>query len=91
MGVSQAIASFHQSDMPTSTLTSCGRIAIAKSIRDAFCLQPDASIEFILEGDQVLLRRAGAGVTELDGMLDRSDCEPASIEAMQAYVERVAG
>jgi AbrB family looped-hinge helix DNA binding protein len=77
--------------MPTSTLTSRGRITIPKPIRDALCLRPGDRIEFTLENDQAVLRQAGADVTELDGMLDRSDREPVSIEAMQASVERAAG
>ena len=77
--------------MPTSTLTSRGRITIPKSIRDALCLRPGDRIEFTLENDQAVLRQAGADVTELDGMLDRSDRKPVSIEAMQASVERAAG
>ena len=77
--------------MPTSTLTSRGRITIPKSIRDALCLRPGDRIEFTLEDDQAVLRRAGADGTELDGILDRSDRKPVSIEAMQASVERAAG
>jgi antitoxin PrlF len=77
--------------MPTSTLTSRGRITVPKSIRDALYLEPGDRVEFILEGDQVSLRRAGADVTELDGMLDRSDRESASIEEMEEAIENAAG
>ena len=74
--------------MPTSTLTSRGQTTIPKSIREALRLQPGDRVEFIREGDQVVLRRAGADLTALDGMLDRSDREPVSIEAMHDAIAR---
>jgi len=74
--------------MPTSTLTSRGQTTIPKSIREALHLQPGDQVEFILEGDEVVLRRAGADLTALDGMLDRSDREPVSVEAMDEAIER---
>ena len=74
--------------MPTSTLTSRGQTTIPKSIREALHLQPGDQVEFILEGDEVVLRRAGADLTALDGMLDRSDREPVSVEATDEAIER---
>lgn len=76
--------------MPTSKLTSRGQTTIPKSIREALRLQPDDRIEFILEEDHVVLHRAGADISALDGMLDRSDREPVSIEAMDEAIERAA-
>jgi AbrB family looped-hinge helix DNA binding protein len=76
--------------MPTSTLTSRGQTTIPKPIREALQLHPGDRVEFILEGDQAVLRRAGADLTELDGMIDRSDREPASVEEMDAAIERAA-
>jgi AbrB family looped-hinge helix DNA binding protein len=74
--------------MPTTTLTSRGQTTIPKAIREELRLQPGDRIEFILEEDQVVLRRAGADITALDGMLDRSDREPVSIDAMDEAIER---
>jgi AbrB family looped-hinge helix DNA binding protein len=76
--------------MPTAKLTSRGQTTIPKSIREALRLQPGDRVEFILEGDHVTLRRAGADLTALDGMLDRSDREPASVEAMNEAIEQAA-
>jgi len=76
--------------MPTTTLTSRGQTTIPKSIREALQLHPGDRVEFILEDDQVVLRRAGADLTELDGMIDRSDREPASVEEMDEAIERAA-
>ncbi|WP_272504460.1 type II toxin-antitoxin system PrlF family antitoxin [Salinibacter ruber] len=61
--------------MPTSTLTTRGQTTIPKPIREALGLQPGDRVEFILHGDRVLLRRAGADLSALDGMLDRSGQE----------------
>jgi AbrB family looped-hinge helix DNA binding protein len=77
--------------MPTATLTSRGQTTIPKSIREELRLQPGDRIEFILEEDQVVIRRAGADITALDGMLDRSDREPVSVEVMNEAIERAAG
>lgn len=76
--------------MPTSTLTSRGQTTIPKSIREALRLRPGDQVEFILEDDQVVLRRAGADLTALDGMIDRSDREPVSVEAMHDAIEQAA-
>lgn len=76
--------------MPTATLTSRGQTTIPKSIREELRLQPGDRIEFILEEDQVVIRRAGADITALDGMVDRSDREPVSVEAMNEAIERAA-
>ena len=74
--------------MPTTTLASRGQTTIPKSIREALQLRPGDRVEFILEGDQVVLRRAGADLTALDGMVDRSDRDPVSIKAMNDAIAR---
>jgi AbrB family looped-hinge helix DNA binding protein len=50
--------------MPITTLTSRGQTIIPKSIREALQLRPGDRVEFILEGDQAVLRRAGADLEE---------------------------
>ena len=77
--------------MPTSTLTSRGQATIPKSIRDALHLQPGDRVEFIVEDDRVVLRRADADLTALDGLLDRSDQDPVSIKTMHEAIARGAG
>jgi len=72
--------------MPTSTLTTRGQTTVPKPIREALGLQPGDRVEFILDGDQVVLRRAGADLSALDGMLDRSEREPISIEQMNEAI-----
>lgn len=76
--------------MPTSTVTSKGQATIPKSIREALHLQPGDRVEFILEGDRAVLRRAAADLTDLDGLLDRAGHEPVSIESMNEAIEQMA-
>lgn len=72
--------------MPTSTLTTRGQTTVPKPIREALGLQPGDRVEFTLQGDRVLLRRAGADLSALDGMLDRSGQEPISIDQMHEAI-----
>jgi antitoxin PrlF len=76
--------------MPTSTLTSRGQTTIPKPIREALGLQPGDRVEFTLEGDRVLLRRAGADLSSLDGMLGHLGQEPVSIEDMNEAIQNAA-
>jgi AbrB family looped-hinge helix DNA binding protein len=76
--------------MPISTLTTRGQTTIPKPIREALGLQPGDRVELTLKGDQALLRRAGADLSVLDGMLDRSGQEPISIEEMNETIGEAA-
>jgi len=77
--------------MPTSTLTTRGQTTIPKPIRDALDLQPGDRLEFTLQGDQVVVRRAGADLSALDGMLDCSGKPAVSIEEMNDAIGQAAG
>ncbi len=77
--------------MPTTTLTSRGQTTIPKSIRDALRLQPGDRVEFVLDGEEVILRRAGADLTALDGLLDRSDRPAVSVDEMEDAIRQGAG
>ena len=76
--------------MPTSTLTSRGQTTIPKPIREAVGLQPGDRVEFTLAGDRVLVRRAGADLSSLDGMLGHLGQEPVSIEDMNEAIQKAA-
>jgi len=71
-------------------LTRRGQTTIPKSIREALDLQAGDRIEFLVEAGEVVLRRATADITELDGLLDRSDQDPVSLGEMEAAVRRGA-
>jgi AbrB family looped-hinge helix DNA binding protein len=70
------------------TPPSGGQTTIPKAIREALQLRPGDRVELILEDDQVMLRHAGADLTALDGMIDRSDRDPVSIETMNDAIAR---
>ena len=75
-------------EMPTSTLTRKGQTTIPKKVRDFLHLEPGDRLEFIIEPDgRVMLRAATADLTALDGLLDRSDRPPMTVEAMQEAIE----
>lgn len=76
--------------MPTSTLTTRGQTTIPKPIREALDLQPGDRLEFTLKNDQVVLRRAEADLSALDGMLDRSGTEPVSVADMNEVIGEAA-
>jgi AbrB family looped-hinge helix DNA binding protein len=76
--------------VPTSTLTSRGQTTIPKPIREALGLQPGDRVEFLVEEGQVVLRRATADITELDGLLDRSGRAPVSLDEMNEAIQRGA-
>ncbi|MFB6098907.1 MAG: AbrB/MazE/SpoVT family DNA-binding domain-containing protein [Salinibacter sp.] len=77
--------------MPTSILRDDGQTTIPESIREARGLQSGARIEVVLTDDRVELRPANADLTALDGLLDRSDRESISVEAMQEAIENATG
>ena len=76
--------------MPASPLTSRGQTTIPKPIREALGLQPGDRVEFTLKGDRVLLRRAGADLSSLDGMLGHLGQEPVSIGDMNEAIQEAA-
>lgn len=77
--------------MPTSTLTSKGQTTIPKAIREALDLHPGDRLDFTLEDDgRVVLRPATTDITALDGLVDRSDRAPVSVDAMRDAVADAA-
>lgn len=74
--------------MISSILKRHGQTTLPKSVRDALDLQPGDRVEYVLEGDHVELRRSSADLTALDGMLDRSDQTPVSVDDMNEAIER---
>jgi len=74
--------------MITSILTSDGQTTLPEPVRNALDLQPDDRVECVLKGDRVELRRATIDLTALDGMLDRSEKAPVSVDEMNAAIGR---
>jgi len=76
--------------MATSTLTAKGQTTIPKGVRDFLGLRPGDRLDFVIEGDKVVLEPATADVRELRGVLHREGREPVTTEAMAAAVKRRA-
>jgi AbrB family looped-hinge helix DNA binding protein len=74
--------------MISSILKNRGQTTLPEPVRDALNLQPGDRVEYILKDGHVELRRASADLTALDGMLDRSDQPPVSVDEMDEAIER---
>ncbi len=76
--------------MSTATLTSKGQTTIPKEVRDHLRLQPGDRLEFVVQGDVVILRPATRRVTDLKGFLPKPR-RPVSISAMNKAIRRRGG
>ena len=74
--------------MPTSTLSKKGQTTIPKRVREFLRLKPGDRLEFVIQDSgQVMLRPVSVDLTELDGLLARSDKKTVSVEAMHEAVK----
>lgn len=76
--------------MATSTLTAKGQTTIPKGVRDFLGLRPGDRLDFVIEGDRVVLEPATADVRELKGVLHREGRGLVAVEAMAEAVRRRA-
>ena len=76
--------------MPTSMLSPEGRVSIPDSVRDILNLKPGDQVEFVIDGNRIVMRRTTSDLTELDGFLDRSAQKPVSIEKMDEVIREKA-
>lgn len=76
--------------MATSTLTAKGQTTIPKGVREFLGLHPGDRLDFVIEGDRVILEPATTDVRELKGLLHRSGRETVTVEAMTEAVKRRA-
>jgi antitoxin PrlF len=75
--------------MPSATLTSKGQITVPKEIREALKVDVGDRLDFVLEGPQRVVVRAGAAnVEDLKGLLHRPGRRVVSLGEMVAAVER---
>jgi antitoxin PrlF len=72
--------------MRSSTLTSKGQITIPKAIREFLKVKSGDLIDFIIEGDNVLVRAGTTHLSELKGMLHQAGRKPVSLEEMDRAV-----
>lgn len=77
--------------MSTATLTSKGQTTIPKDVRNHLRLSAGDRIEFLVDGDVVVLRPATRKITDLKGFLPKPP-KPLHIDDMNAAIRRrVAG
>jgi antitoxin PrlF len=77
--------------MPSATVTSKGQITIPKKIRDLLNLETGDRVDFVVEGDRVVLRPGTGDLRALRGLLHRPGRAPVSVEAMANAIAGVHG
>jgi antitoxin PrlF len=78
--------------MPSTTVTSKGRVTIPKAIRDRLHVDAGDQIDFVVTGDgDVVVRNASLDVRELRGLLKRRRRRSVSVEEMNEAIVRQAG
>lgn len=77
--------------MPSASLTSKGQVTIPKVIRDLLKVRTGDRLDFVVEGDRVLVRPGTRDLRTLRGILHRPGRKPVSVEAMNAAVARFHG
>jgi antitoxin PrlF len=76
--------------MATATLTSKGQTTIPKAVRDHLGLRTGDRMEFVIQGDAVVLRALTRDVRELKGMLPKPK-RPVPLATMERVVRERAG
>ncbi|MES1157481.1 MAG: AbrB/MazE/SpoVT family DNA-binding domain-containing protein [Haliangium ochraceum] len=77
--------------MPSASLTSKGQVTVPKVIRDLLKIETGDRLDFVIEGDRIVLRPGTRDLRELRGALHRPGRKAVSLEAMSAAVARFHG
>jgi AbrB family looped-hinge helix DNA binding protein len=77
--------------MPSASLSSKGQVTIPKPIRDLLKVRTGDRLDFVVEGDRVVMRPGTRDLRSLRGILHRPGRKPVSVEAMNAAVARFHG
>jgi antitoxin PrlF len=72
--------------MPSASLTSKGQVTIPKVIRELLQVKTGDRLEFIVDGDHVVLRPGTLDFRSLRGLLHRAGRKPISLKEMDAAV-----
>ena len=73
--------------MPSASLTSKGQITIPKVIRELLQVKTGDRVEFVVDGDQVVLRGT-LDFRSLRGLLHQAGRKPVSLKEMDAAVAK---
>jgi antitoxin PrlF len=77
--------------MPSASLTSKGQVTVPKAIRDHLKVKTGDRLDFVIDGDQILLRPGTRDIRSLRGMLHRPGRKALSVEKMDAAIARFHG
>jgi antitoxin PrlF len=74
--------------MPSASLTSKGQVTIPKVIRELLQVKTGDRVDFVVEGDQVVLRPGTLDLRSLRGLLHKPGRKPVSLKEMDAAVAK---
>jgi antitoxin PrlF len=77
--------------MPSASLTSKGQVTIPKLIRERLKVVTGDRLDFVIEGDRVVLRPATGDLRSLRGILHRAGRKAVSLREMDAAIARFHG
>ena len=72
-------------------VTTKGQVTIPKPIRDLLRIKTGDRVDFVVEGDRVVLRPGTLDLATLRGLLRRPGRKPVSLKEMDAAVARFHG
>jgi antitoxin PrlF len=74
--------------MPSASLTSKGQVTVPKAIRDRLKIATGDRLDFVIEGDRIVLRAAMRDLRSLEGILKRPGQKAVSIDEMNAAIAK---
>ena len=78
--------------MPSAALTSKGQVTLPKKVRDHLHLAKGDRVDFVVGArGRVELKRAGATIEGVRGILKRPDKRSVSLDEMDAAIARMHG
>jgi antitoxin PrlF len=77
--------------MPSASLTSKGQVTVPKAIRDRLKIATGDRLDFIVEGDRIVLRAATRDLRSLEGILNRPGQKAVSIDEMNVAIAKFHG
>jgi AbrB family looped-hinge helix DNA binding protein len=77
--------------MPSASLTSKGQVTVPKVIREQLKVKTGDRLDFVIEGDRIVLRPGTRDLRSLRGVLHQPGRKPISLERMDAAVARFHG
>jgi AbrB family looped-hinge helix DNA binding protein len=74
--------------MPSASVTSKGQITIPKVIRELLQVKTGDRVDFVVDGDHVVLRAGTLDLRSLRGLLHEPGRKPVSLAEMDAAVAK---